>query len=589
VDPVFDAFTAALRNDPANPLRALDRLTGLSPETYERARQLLEMHLRAGDSVGTPYVPDETDIRDPDSLHENDRVGPFRIVRELDSGGMATVYVAERLEPYRETVALKLPHRRILSEELRERFHVERQTLADLRHPFIVSLLDGGELEDGTPYAAMEFVQGSHVDEYAARQALDVHDKLRLLRRVCDAVAHVHAHGFVHRDLKPSNILVRDDGTPKLLDFGIAKLLASNEQRPGGIKTATGFRMMTPDYASPEQQAGIGALTPASDVYSLGLILCEVIAGARPDRAHAASSVPRNLPPDLEPIVSRMLRANPAARYQTVAEVGADIDRVLAGEELEPVPASADVSLDRPFAGRLGFVTVVSLAYAALCGIAIYGELAYGLDRYAATLLRITPVAVVAGGLTAPIPFWVAWRGVIRERKHALLEALFAHTIAAIALWLLLTRMLPSTAVVEAEFQTYTAQAAFLKSLLQYLMLLIPCAVLPFHFVLSAQRELRNGRHRSLLDLLSREPRSVSPPGTLYVSVPVLVVYVAGIAVWSLVGVAFLFNNLRPGPYMNLFIALVLARVTIWLGMAAGGVYWYTMRLQDLKRQALAA
>jgi serine/threonine protein kinase len=211
------------------------------------------------------------------------QVGPYELLREIGRGGMGVVYLARRADGlYQRLVALKLARARVLDESLRARFLVERDILAGLAHPNIAPLFDGGVTEDGLPYFTMEYVDGMAIDAYCDAQQLDVRARIRLFLRICSAVAAAHRALVVHRDLKPTNVLVTVGGDIKLLDFGIAKLLAT-EAAPAGHDTADDARLMTPAYASPEQVTGT-AVSTATDVYALGLLLYELLCGRRAHR-----------------------------------------------------------------------------------------------------------------------------------------------------------------------------------------------------------------------------------------------------------------------------------------------------------------
>src|SRR5882724_10798984 len=207
-------------------------------------------------------------------------IGRYRMQRLLGSGGMGTVYLAERAdEQFQQTVALKVVARGILHPGTAGRFRSERQILARLNHPNIARLLDDGHTEDGAPYLVMEYVEGLRIDEYCAEHDLSTSARLRLMQQVCAAVQYAQQNLTVHRDLKPSNILVSREGVPKLLDFGVAKLLDPQNGDPE--LTRFRDRALTPEYASPEQLRG-QAIGTASDVYSLGRLLYEVLTGVRP-------------------------------------------------------------------------------------------------------------------------------------------------------------------------------------------------------------------------------------------------------------------------------------------------------------------
>ncbi|MGE0884382.1 MAG: tetratricopeptide repeat protein [Blastocatellales bacterium] len=290
------------------------------------------------------------------------RIGPYRLSCLIGRGGMGAVYEAVRDDQqFDQRVALKLIKRGMDTDFVRQRFLRERQILAGLDHPHIARLLDGGTTADGLPYFVMEFVAGEPITTYCRNKELSFEAKLRLFRDVCAAVQHAHQKLVVHRDLKPSNILVTAEGMPKLLDFGIAKLLSSDvAQAP--TRTLTSVRLMTPEYASPEQVRG-GAITTATDVYALGVVLYELLTGRRPhqfdtyapleiERAICDTEAPRpseivdsslklgkKLSGDLDNIVMTALRKEPERRYPSVEKFSEDIRRHLAGL---PITARAD-------------------------------------------------------------------------------------------------------------------------------------------------------------------------------------------------------------------------------------------------------
>src|SRR5256714_4872777 len=212
------------------------------------------------------------------------RVGSYRIVREVGRGGMGAVYLAERADSaFHKRVAVKVVKRGMDTDFILRRFRHERQILASFDHPNIARLLDGGTTDDGLPFFVMEYIEGQPVYRFCDAQRLTVAERLRLFCQVCDAVAYAHQHLVVHRDLKPSNVLVTKDGAPKLLDFGIAKLLNPEMMPETVTPTASAMRLMTPEYASPEQVQGL-SVTPASDIYALGVMLYELLTGHRPYR-----------------------------------------------------------------------------------------------------------------------------------------------------------------------------------------------------------------------------------------------------------------------------------------------------------------
>ena len=218
------------------------------------------------------------------------RVGAYRIVEQIGAGGMGEVYRAFRADDqYRKEVALKVIRAGQDSNSVITRFKNERQILASLEHPNIARLLDGGTTEDGVPYIAMELIEGRPITEYCDQLKLSVAERLRIFLQVCAAVQFAHEHLIIHRDIKPGNILVTTEGTPKLLDFGIAKIVEADPA--GGLSeaTQTAFRVLTPRYSSPEQMSG-EPMTTASDVYSLGVVLYELLTGRSPYRVTTGSS-----------------------------------------------------------------------------------------------------------------------------------------------------------------------------------------------------------------------------------------------------------------------------------------------------------
>jgi serine/threonine-protein kinase len=280
------------------------------------------------------------------------QIGPYRVLRELGRGGMGAVYLAERIDgEFRRQVALKILKSGMNTDEVIRRFRNERQILATLAHPNIAELYDGGTTDDGQPYFVMEYVDGVSIDEYCDRRALPARERLELFLRVCSAVQHAHESFVVHRDIKPGNILVTAAAEPKLLDFGIAKLLDADSDI-STVRTDSGVRPMTPDYASPEQVSG-EPITAGSDVYSLGVVLYKLLTGRRPYqlKTHADAELRRVIceeePPrpsvaarherrrlsaDLDHIILKAIRKRRQWRYSSVEELAQDIRRHLEGQ-----------------------------------------------------------------------------------------------------------------------------------------------------------------------------------------------------------------------------------------------------------------
>jgi serine/threonine protein kinase/Tfp pilus assembly protein PilF len=310
------------------------------------------------------------------------QIGVYRIEKEIGRGGMGAVYLANRADgSFRQQVAIKLIKRGMDTDFILRRFRQERQILATLSHPYIARLLDGGTTKDGLPYFVMEFVEGKPLYKFSDQKKLSITERLKLFRQICRAIDFAHQNQVIHRDIKPPNILVTKDGMPKLLDFGIAKVLNPELGFDTIDPTATSMRLMTPEYASPEQVCG-GKITPSSDIYSLGVLLYELLTGHRPYRFQNRASheiarviceeepdrpssgvtredsllptgaseattlvdvyvlrgaanfedLQRELTGDIEKIILKALRKEPNERYKSAAEFADDITRYLEGK-----------------------------------------------------------------------------------------------------------------------------------------------------------------------------------------------------------------------------------------------------------------
>lgn len=377
------------------------------------------------------FVDDDDDDRD--AIEPGDVIGSYRVIELIGRGGMGAVYLAERADgAYDKQVALKLVKRGMDTDEIVSRFERERQILANLEHPNIARLLDGGVTHSGLPYFVMELVQGEPIDEHCDRGRLDVGARLQLFRAVCDAVRHAHATLVVHRDLKPGNILIAN-GEPKLLDFGIAKVL---EDGSGGDPAATRLaeRRLTPRFAAPEQVRG-EPTTTATDAYALGVILYELLTGRRPyvmrgggyteierticetepkppssvivrddvdgdgatalDLAALRGTTPQalrqRLRGDLDAIVLKALQKEPARRYPSVEALAEDLARHIAGRPVAARPDSTGYRISK-FVRR---------------------------NRTAVTLTAIAAFALIAGSIATARMAWVA----ADERDQRELEA----------------------------------------------------------------------------------------------------------------------------------------------------------------------
>ncbi|MEM6794685.1 MAG: serine/threonine-protein kinase [Acidobacteriota bacterium] len=323
-------------------------------EERDESEQRLDRAIGAGlDQWSSPEMPS--------------RIGPYRVLGRLGRGGLGTVFLAERDdEHFHKRVAIKCVRPELGSPELESRLRAERQILAGLDHPLIARILDGGA-EKGASYIVMELVEGVGLLEHCRSRRLSLRDKLRLFRKVCDAVHYAHQNLVLHCDLKPSNILIDEKGLPKLLDFGIAKALRGAAGGDSATEADRSFRPLTPDYASPEQ-AENKALTTSSDIHSLGVILFELLCDRRPYRIRAedpqdiaekiqaaivpapsqsyrqaaAGSGKRRAPwgPDLDAVVAKAVHKEPGQRYRSVEQFSEDIQRYLEDRPVTARPAT---------------------------------------------------------------------------------------------------------------------------------------------------------------------------------------------------------------------------------------------------------
>lgn len=391
-------FQSAVELAPSEASVYLDEACGDDKDLRDEVEKLLRSDREASEFIESPIWTDgsvlnttaKKEVSDSveqylaeDSSHSyiGKKIGAFQIVSEIGRGGMGAVYLAERADgEFSQRVAIKLIKRGMDSDFVIRRFRHERQILASFEHPFIARLLDGGTTQDGVPYFVMEFVEGKTFYTYCDTNKLDLRSRLKLFQKVCSALEYAHGKQIIHRDIKPSNILINSSNSPKLLDFGIAKILDPNLIHESINPTASMLRMMTPDYASPEQVQGI-EVTPSSDIYSLGVLLFELLTGHRPyhlagralhDVSYTVCNVMPSLPSrilddrdcllpvyvngqqdhlaarnttsaelanelsgDLDDIVMKSLSKFPEDRYHSVSELSQDISRYLSGSQIK--------------------------------------------------------------------------------------------------------------------------------------------------------------------------------------------------------------------------------------------------------------
>ncbi len=414
-------FEAALERPPDQRAAFLAEVCAGDDHLRTELESLLSSYEEAGSFIEMPALAAAAESlgEEPGAFEARQRIGPYKLIREIGHGGMGEVYLAVRAdEQFQKRVALKLIRHGMNNRDILRRFRQERQILASLDHPNISRLLDGGTSEDGLPYFVMEYIEGLPITDYCDHHKLNTTERLKLFRQVAAAVEYAHQNLVVHRDLKPSNMLVTAEGVVKLLDFGIAKLLNPELSGQTIEPTATALRLMTPEYASPEQVRG-ESITTASDVYSLGVVLYELLTGHRPFRLKSrapheilqivceeepvrpstavtrvevetgsdgtvrATLTPesvsrtregqpeklrRRLKGDLDNIVLMALRKEPQRRYTTVNQLSEELRRHLEGE-----PVAARQSTFGYRAAKLIKRNKIAVTAAALISLTLLG------------------------------------------------------------------------------------------------------------------------------------------------------------------------------------------------------------------------
>jgi eukaryotic-like serine/threonine-protein kinase len=419
-------FDGALERQQQERAAYLRGVCGGDDQLRREVESLVASHEESQDFMSTPAADLNMLALDVSSasVPRVPRVGPYQLEKRIGRGGMGSVWLASRADQeYHKKVAVKMVKRGMDSAEILRRFRMERQVLARLDHPNIARLIDGGSTAEGSPYLVMEYVEGTPIDQYCESHQSTISERLNLFRNVCAAVQYAHSNLVVHRDIKAGNILVTKDGTPKLLDFGIAKLMDTDFSPSAAAETRPELRPMTLEYASPEQVRG-EPITTASDVYSLGVLLYRLLTGRFPfegadTRSRMAmqqaicekepprpssvvlsdgdSSIPqptrtieiareetrdkarrrlkRKLAGDLDVIILKALRKDPARRYVSAEQFSEDIRRYLEGK---PVKARGDTLgyralrfVQRNPVGVAGAAVVLALLLASVAWLAV--------------------------------------------------------------------------------------------------------------------------------------------------------------------------------------------------------------------------
>jgi serine/threonine protein kinase len=419
-------FEEALECSPEARVMVLDRACAGDPTLRAEVEKLLHYNEHVRKLKFLSPIPLSVKSRMPTSGSSDSltgkTLGHYRIQKRLGGGGMGNVYLAVRTSDYQQLVAIKVLRQGMDTKEILRRFRSEIQVLAVLgKHPNIARLLDAGNTKEGSPYFVMEYVEGEFLDHYCNQRNLDLTERIHIFRAVCSAVHFAHQHMIIHRDLKMSNILVQADGVPKLIDFGIAKLIAPELGFQAAEPTVTGFQILTPGYASPEQVRG-DSLTTASDVYSLGVVLYELLTGHKPRKpADQHQPLPTGYP-DNEPDPPTPSKAVTRAVSVTLVD-GREIK--LTAEQISKARATTPRRLQRLLSGDLDYIVLKAMRKEPQCRYSGVDYLSDDLLGY----LENRPVAARPLGKTQQLVRWC--------RRNPLPSSLFLTVLLTLAggLW----------------------------------------------------------------------------------------------------------------------------------------------------------
>ena len=456
---VRNLFEAVLEKEPDERLSFVREAANGDEELHQEVLRMLDAHARKVTYLDLTLTAAPIELRTDPLRMEGRRLGHWEILSEIGRGGMGTVYLGRRADGvYEQRVAIKVVTPASGSEEVVRRFAQERSILAALEHPNIARIYDGGATEEGWPYFVMEYVNGKPIDVWCNERRLNSSERIRLLQTVCAAVHYAHRHSVIHRDLKPANIFVAEDGAVKLLDFGIANLVRTDEDEKTAMATRTGARMMTPEYASPEQIRA-EETTPLTDVYSLGVILYELLTGRKPYRLksrvlheiarvvceeparRASSSVTdnydlpssdgttksiapgflsadregtpvdlqRRLAGDVDSILAKVLEKKPEDRYRSAEQFSSDLERHLSGKTILATRAGRFTQLAHVLSQFKVTILALAILVLAFATGSIRVELS-GLWYFAAAMLLIAAGGAITDKRIA------AW---LRDRMHS--------------------------------------------------------------------------------------------------------------------------------------------------------------------------
>ncbi|MEM8984930.1 MAG: serine/threonine-protein kinase [Pseudomonadota bacterium] len=413
------AFEEALRREGTERETFVAAFVSEHPHLAGQLADLLRADAQHNEALEAPIrAAADSFAETADDVWIGRRLGVWQIEKRIAAGGMGAVFLAQRADSeYVQNVALKIMTGQLLAPDAISRFRAERQILASLQHPNIASLIDGGSTEEQLPYIVMEFIEGRPIDAYCDAEQLDLRGRLRLFQKTCDALDYAHRNLIVHRDIKPGNILVDASGEPKLLDFGIAKLLDAGSYDMTQALTRADARAMTLSYASPEHVRG-QPVSIASDVYSLGVLLYRLLTGRSPYRGStdsqrsiesailetdperpsvavtgqsdgalpSAAQVQRMLVGDLDNIVLKALQKEPERRYVTAAAFRADIERYLTDRPVQARPASIGYRTRKFVRRNMLALTTATVFAATVIGLVVFYTSQLTIERDAATL-----------------------------------------------------------------------------------------------------------------------------------------------------------------------------------------------------------
>jgi serine/threonine protein kinase len=444
---IEEIFQGALERPPAERKHYVEKACENDKELLPEIEALLESDNDAESVLRSLIADDLKEVAQTSNLSETDlQLGPYHLVRELDSGGMGVVYLAVRSDDhYFQVVAIKMIRKGEDSPELVHRFRMERQILASLNHPGIGTILDGGETKDGRPFIVMEYVEGQPITLASQSHDLSIRQRIDLFRSVCSAVHYAHQKLIIHRDIKPSNVMVTPDGTVKLIDFGISKPLTSQLVLSDNSTTGASIRRMTPDYASPEQIQG-KQLTTATDVYSLGVLLFELLTGSRPytlnnlsavaaDRVVSeqsgkkpssalgiSSAARKELSGDLDRIVLKAMDLDPSRRYLSVEHFNEDLLRYLMGRTISARKTTPTYVLSK-FIQRhkAAVITACTIAIVLSCLIPLY------LRQYRASDRRVKEVRTLADSAISDMTDKLQHSSASTETQAALFQSALSY------------------------------------------------------------------------------------------------------------------------------------------------------------------